>query len=853
MRKLALRSMGARRLRTSLSAIAVVLGVAMVSGSYIETDQIRAAFEGISEQSVEGIDVVVSPDEEFTAGFSYQPPTLSQRTVGRIERLDGVAGAEGQLGSLGNLVVDGEPVDTMGAPGFVSADSSDAFDPTTVVSGRDPRQPGEATLLEQNAIDNGLEIGDRIGVVTRHGETSLTLVGTKRFGETGSSIGGTTVVGMYGPQMQRLFDLEGEVSTISVIADPGVDPDELAARVEGVLPAGARAQTAEQSADETASEVNDQIGSFLTPALLALAGAAVLVGAFIIFNTFSITVAQRAREFAMLRALGASRRQILGGVGLEALVIGVVASAVGLAAGVGLSKLLNALFDAVGFGIPRTDFVLAGRTVAIAAIVGVGVTLAAALIPAVRATRVAPIAAMSASPRRPSRRARIASAVGGGLFLLVGVALLVQGLFGSGPASARLGAIAGGAIGLFVGVAFLARYLVRPLAAVIGWPIERAFGTTGRLARENAERNPGRTATTAAALMVGVGLVAFVAVFVAGLKSSISGQIDELVRADLVVYGEGFQPLSSRTQGVIEDAAGVDAVVPTPFEQIEVNGESSNITYDVVIGIDPSQLSEVYAFDWIDGDDSLLGDLGPGDVLIEEQFAEAHRLETGDRYSIVTPSGAEAELRAAGIYKDPTILQGSLTAAETLATFSDARDPISLLVAVDDAADAATVEAGIERALSAFPTAKVENKAEYKQTFEAQLDQIVYLLYALLAMSVIISLFGIANSLFLSIHERTGELGVLRAVGATRTQVRRVIRYESVITAVIGGILGTAVGVCFGWVVTESLSELGLEASVPVGQLAGLLVLAVIVGVIGAIAPARRASRVDVLEAVTQE
>jgi putative ABC transport system permease protein len=853
MRRLALRSLGARKLRTFLSATAIVLGVAMVAGSYIETDQIRAAFDGISEQSVEGIDVVVSPDEEFTASFSYQAPTLPERTVQRIRRLDGVGGAEGQLGAFGNLIVDGEPMDTMGAPGFVMADSRDAFDATTTVGGRDPGRPGEATVLEQNAIDNGLEVGDRIAVATRHGKEALTLVGIERFGETGSAIGGTTVVGMYGPQMQRLFDLEGRVSTISVIADPGVDADGLAARIEEVLPAGARAQTAEQSADETASEVNDQIGSFLTPALLALAGAAVLVGAFIIFNTFSITVAQRTREFALLRALGASRRQILGSVGLEALAIGVAASALGLAAGVGLSKLLNALFDAVGFGIPRTDFVLAGRTVAVAAIVGVGVTLVAALIPALRATRVAPITALSVTPPRRSRRARIASAFGGALLLAAGAALVGQGLFGSGPASARLGAIAGGAILLFVGLAFVARYLVRPLAAVIGWPIEHAFGTAGRLARENAERNPSRTATTAAALMVGVGLVVFVAVFAAGLKSSIAGQMDELVRADLVVYGEGFQPLSSRTEGVLEDVPGIDAAVPTPFEQIEVNGARSNITYDVVIGVDPSELSQVYAFEWVDGDDSLLARLRPKEALIEEQFAEAHQLETGDRYSIVTPAGAEAGLRAVGIYRDPTILQGSLTTGETLATFSEARDPISLLVAVDDSAEAATVEADAEQALRAFPTARVENKAEYKETFESQLDQIVYLLYALLAMSVVISLFGIANSLFLSIHERTGELGVLRAVGATRTQVRRVIRYESVITAVIGGLLGTIIGVCFGWVVTESLSGLGLRASVPVGQLAALLVVAVIVGIVGAIAPARRASRVDVLEAVTHE
>jgi putative ABC transport system permease protein len=853
MTTLALRSLAARKLRTFLSATAVVLGVAMVAGAYIETDQIREAFEGITEQSVEGIDVIVSPDQEFTAGFTGQVPTMSDRVAQRVRAVDGVAKAEGQVGALGNLVVDGEVVETMGAPAFANADPSAAFDPTTVVAGRDPRRPGEATVLDENAADNGLQVGDRFGLVTRHGEVTLKLVGTKQFGETGSAIGGATGVGLYPAELRRLFDLEGRVNSVSVIADPDVSSEELAERVEVALPARLRAQTAEQNAGESAEAVNDQIGAFLTPALLALAGAAVLVGAFIIFNTFSITVAQRTREFAVVRALGASRRQVLGTVAFEAALIGTVASAMGLAAGVGLSRLLNALFDAIGFGIPMTDLALEPRTIVVSLAVGLGVTMAAALLPALRATRVTPVSALSSAPRERSRRSRVLSAAGGALALLLGAALIAQGLFGAGPASTRLGVIAAGAVALFIGVAFMSRYLIRPLAAVIGWPIQRLSGVAGRLARENSERNPGRTATTAAALMVGVGLVVFVAVFAAGLKSSIAGQVDELIRADLVVYGQGFQPLSSRTEEVIEDVDGVEAAVPTPYEQIEVDGAKSNITYDVVIGIDPVQLSNVYAFEWLEGDDALLASLGPGEALVEEQFADAHALGVGDRYRVATSSGREADLTVAGVYRDPTILQGSLATAETLSTFSEARDPISVLVAADEAADAAAVQVALKKALTPFPTAKVESKAEYKETFEAQLDQIVYLLYAMLAMSVIISLFGIANSLFLSIHERTGELGVLRAIGATRSQVRRIIRYESVITAVIGGLLGIAVGVAFGWLVTEALSELGLSTSIPVGQLLVLLALAILVGVLGAIAPARRAARVDVLAAVTQE
>jgi putative ABC transport system permease protein len=852
MRALALRGLAERKLRSALTAIAVLLGVAMVTGTYIETDQIRNAFEDISEQSVEGIDVVVTPEEEFTSQFSTELATLEGGLVKRVEGVDGVAAAEGQITAFGRIVVDGEVVETLGAPGLVLSTSSERFDPSEIVAGRKPARAGEAALLEQNAADNGIGVDDRIGITTRRGVERVTVVGLFAFGEAGS-LGGTTAIEIPPAEVQRLFDLRDRFSGISVIAEPGVDPGELSDRVEAALPGSVRVQTADENAQESADEINDQIGSFLTPALLALAGAAVLVGAFIIFNTFSITVAQRMREFAMLRALGATRRQLLGVVTGEALAVGIVASAAGIAAGIGFAKLLNALFDAAGFGIPRTGLVVAPRTIAIALAVGVGVTLVAALVPALRATRVPPVAAMSGVPPRPTSRSRRLAVALTILLVLGGAALTVQGLFGSGPATSKLGAVAGGAILLFVGIALSARYVARPLAAVIGWPIERAFGTPGRLARENAERNPGRTAITSAALMVGLALVVFVAVFAAGLKSSIGRQLDELIRAEIFITGEGFQAIP---EGAVEAAAetrGVDAVVPTLFDQLEVNGEKSNIVVDVLIGVEPAQLPDVYTFEWIDGDDSLLDELGRDETLVEEQFAKAHDVGVGDTYRVVTPSGGRARLRAIGEYRDPTILQGSVATIETLRSISPARDPIFLLVSVADSADPTRVEAALKEALEPFPIATVESRAEYEETFESQLDQIVYLLYALLAMSLVISLFGIANSLFLSIHERTGELGVLRAIGGTRSQLRRVIRYESVITAVIGGFLGTLVGVVFAWLVIESLSEFGFGHSIPVGQLLAFMALAVVVGVIGAIAPARRASGVDVLDAIRYE
>ncbi len=312
MRKLVLRGLAERKLRSALTGIAVLLGVAMISGTYIETDQINNAFEDITAESVEKLDVVVSPPEEFTAAYGGELPTLPERAVGQIRRVPGVASAEGEVFAGGNLVVDGEIVETFGAPGIVNSDPADRFDPYEVVDGRAPRSPGEANLLEQNAEDNGIEVGDRIGLTTRDGEKPVTVTGIVAFGDGGgSAVGGATVVVLPKAQVQRWFDLTDRVSSVSVIADPGVSPDDLSARIGTALDVDAKVQTASENAEETAKEVNDQIGAFLTPALLALAGAAVLVGAFIIFNTFSITVAQRTREFALLRVLGASRRQIM--------------------------------------------------------------------------------------------------------------------------------------------------------------------------------------------------------------------------------------------------------------------------------------------------------------------------------------------------------------------------------------------------------------------------------------------------------------------------------------------------------------------------------------------------------------
>ncbi|HEU4979963.1 MAG TPA: FtsX-like permease family protein, partial [Solirubrobacterales bacterium] len=847
MTKLALRGMAERKLRSALTAIAVLLGVSMISGTYVLTDQIRDSFQEILETGNEGTDAILTPETEFSSSYS-QEERLPASLVETAREVPGVESAAGQSEAFGALIVDGEEIRTVGAPNLVFGTSPEPFDATEPAEGRDPINPGEIAVSRDLAEEHGIEVGDRVQLETSEGAQDVTVVGLVNFGGEGSAAGyGFTIATP--EDIARWYDQEGEVSSVSVAAAEGVSPEELVRRLEAVVPAGVKVETGQENAAEEAQDISSSINSFLGPALLVFAGAALLVGAFIIFNTFSISVAERTPELASLRTLGATRGQVLRLIAVEALVIGVTASVAGLFGGLVIAKLIGALFDAGGIPIPTGGLALAARTIELALGIGIGVTMVAAIGPALRATRVAPAIALEEGARLPASRASRFAPYAAVLVTAGGLVLLLVGLFGSGPATSRLLNMAAGAVLLFVGLALVAKYIVRPVAAAIGMPLERAFPVLGQLARENAQRNPGRTALTAAALMVGLGMVVFVAVFTSGLKASINDSIDRLINAEIVVTtGGGFEPIPERAREIAERIPGVESASGVYYDQIEVNGEKSNILYDALGGIDPSKVRSGYAFDWIDGSDELLSRLRGNNTVIEEQFSKAHDVGVGDSFELVTPSGGRATLTAIGIYRDPQLLQGLLVDRETLRTVSPTRDPFLLLVSTDPGADTDQVRASIAAALQRFPVAEVEDQAGLRDQLSSQTDQIVYLLYALLAMSVLISLFGIANSLFLSIHERTREFGLLRAVGATRRQVRRMVRYESAITAAIGSLLGTAIGILFAVLITESLDNLGLSLRIPVGQLIVFMLLAVLVGIVGAVLPARRGARINVLE-----
>ena len=536
MTRLAFRSLASRPLRTVLTALAILLGVAMITGTYVLTDQIDNGFANIFQTSFKGTAVQVSPKTTFAATDSSgaATQTLDDGLLARVGAVPGVAKAAGTYETLGAAIVDGEAVETGGAPTLLTSTSERPFDQARLVAGRSVRSTGEVAIIKSFADAAGLRPGDSFAVAAPAGLQRVRVAGIFTWGESGS-MGGTIVVASRLRDVQRWGGEPGKLTGISIAAEPGVTPERLAGRVRAALPATVSVKTGEQAAADATAETAASINTFLTPVLLAFAGVSVFVGAFIIFNAFSITVAQRRREFAMLRALGAGRSQVLRSVVAEALTLGVLASTAGIGAGLGVARGINLLFKAMGADIPTAGIALEPRTIVIAAVVGVGVTLLSALVPAFRATRVPPVAALQeGSTLPPTRFAKFTTAIGA-LVAALGAGSLALGIFTDGTASGRLLFMGLGAFLLFIAIAVLSKYVVKPAARIIGGPLEKLAPTSGRLARDNAGRNPGRTAATAAALMIGLAMVVFLAVFAQAMKGSFSGALEKSARAQLVV------------------------------------------------------------------------------------------------------------------------------------------------------------------------------------------------------------------------------------------------------------------------------------------------------------------------------
>jgi ABC-type antimicrobial peptide transport system permease subunit len=977
----AVKGLLSRKLRTALTAIAIVLGVAMISGTYVLTDSIDQAFDRVFGEIRESSNAVITGKSAFdvTEGSGVTEPTFDEGLVEEVRALPGVAEAEGSVDSDATQLIgdDGKAVVSGGAPniGFSIAAGDSPFNPLTLLEGTWPG-PDEVAVDTATASKEGFEVGEVIGVQAEGPVQRLRLAGIFEFA-SGLSIGGATLTGFDLPTAQRMFGKVGKLDEIAIASKPDVTPEELVAQVEPILPPNTQVKTGEEQARADAAETDEFIG-FLQTFLLVFAGIALFVGSFVIANSLSITIAQRTREFATLRTLGATNRQVLGSVLVEAVVVGVVASIVGLFLGLLLARGLFGLFNAVGFTLPNTGLVFEPRTIYVALGAGILVTVLASVYPGFRATSVPPIAAVREGATLPGEPldavrgnglAALLTAVGAAISILtisttpgntfVSILLAVVGLIvlllGCSLFPSRtLGALVAGGLGFaallyglfapdldttslllwigvgvllaFFGVArvttrlipglasvaspvarwsvFLLSVLVWPFFTLPYWLLRRgAWGpgsaverilffvlgvlinpivlavvlvmvlrravtswepewpaefpgvvpdrVTANVGRENARRNPQRTASTASALMIGLALVTLVATLAAGIVGTFRGAVDDLWKesdSDYAITAQNnFSPIPIDAAEAAAQAPGVEAVMNVRTGEVRAFDETIFAT-----AVDPTARENI-ALEWEDGSQEVLANLGEDGAFVDDGYADEHDLEVGSVVSVTFPDGTTSRFTIDGIFDPPT--GGSPFGNITISTEAwDARveNPRNLytFIAMEgDVTDANT--AALEESLADFPNAKVQTREQFIDNQISGLNSILNILYVLLALSVLVSLFGIVNTLVLTVFERTREIGMLRAIGMTRRQIRRMIRHESVITALIGAIIGIVLGVVLALLLISRLEF--VDFAFPTTQIVVFVIAAVLVGIVAAIFPARRAAKLDPLRAISYE
>jgi putative ABC transport system permease protein len=845
----ALKGLAARKVRALLTALAVVIGVAMVSGTFILTDTTLKSFNGLFTASSAKTDAVIRGKEVVKNSTNGSGITIPVSVLAKVRELPQVEAAAGNVSPAEANVADiigpdGKAVAKESLGG--SYDSANArFSPFKFKTGKAPHGPDEVAIDAGTAAKKHYKVGDSIVVAPLGKKHTYKISGTMSYG-TVDSLGFASIAAWDLKTAQSLLHREGRYDSIAVAAKKGTSSAGLMRSIKPLLPANLEVQDAAQQAKDDAAQLNDGM-KMIRLVLLGFGGIALLVGAFVIFNTLSITVAQRTREFATLRTLGASRKQVKRSVVLEGLVIGLIASLLGLIAGYGIAKGMVALISALGIDLPEASTVVKTRTVVVSLIVGTGITVLASILPARRATRVPPIAAVREGSILPQTRFAAHSAKTGYGVVLASVAAIAAGMFAGGVSGAVMALlIAGGVLGLFMGIALLAPSLVKPLARVVGWPARRAGGVAGDLAGANAVRNPSRTASTAAALMIGLTLVTVVAVLGSGINAGTKKAITDQLHAGYVVDGKGSLPFRADDGEKLAATPGVKGASHVRADQAIVQGKENTIT-----GVDPATIARFYTFKWTTGSERTLGQLGADGALVTNGYAKDKHLKIGSDVSVKTPSGTTRSLVVRGIYDAPSANQllGDVSMSQQGfdEAFSHPKNKFTFLDA--DAGSAATLKAEAKGLVDA----KLHTGAAYPKDATKDTQIVLAMLYVLLGFSVVVSLFGMVNTMVLSVFERTREIGMLRTIGMTRRQARRMIRHESVITALIGAAIGLGLGLFLSGLVTKAASTEALPFTLPVAPLVAFTLLSVIAGIGAAIMPARRASRLNVLDALQYE
>jgi putative ABC transport system permease protein len=838
MRNVTLKGMLAHKLRLALTALAIVLGVTFISGTFVLTDTLNNTFSVLFGNIYQKIDFQVRGVPQLgTSGANAVRNELPSSLLATVRRVPGVAAAAGEVEGYAQFVAhDGKPIATGGAPTLgVNFDPDQQVSDLHIIAGGPPVTAGDVVMDAGTASKYGFTVGQQVRILFAGPPRTFTITGIAEFGSA-DNLAGASLAAFTLPTAQAVAQEVGQLDDINVVTVPGASKPAVQRAIAAVLPAGVQVVTGQTVTNENTSAVSQEL-SFFSTALLVFAFISLFVGGFTIFNTFSITVGQRTRELALLRIVGASRRQVFRSVLAEAALTGFVASVIGLGLGVLAALGLEALLRGFGITLPAGSLVFEPRTVVVGLAVGVGVTVVAAIGPARNAVRIPPIAALGdrQADGDVSLRRRF---IGGAAVALAGVVLLAIGL--AEPAIALVGV---GAVGIFVGVAMLSPSIARPASSVIGRPLARLLGEPGKLGRENSMRSPRRTAQTASALMVGLALVAAMSVFGASLSRSATSSVDQAISADLIVSASGTGQLSQSIPRRVSAVPGVTVTTTVYRSQFEFGNSLATLT-----GVSTQHLPDTLILRMTAGTSAALAQ---GELLIDSTTARSKHLSVGDSVPATFARTGSSTLRIGGIYQANALIGSYLVSAGFFLPHFSNQPPAALLLRTNGSG---AVDNDVTNALAPYPNAQVQTRAQFEQAQTASVNQLLGLVYALLALAVLIALIGIVNTLMLSVFERTREIGLLRAVGMKRRQVRTMIRSEAVILAIFGAIIGIIIGTGMGIALVSSLKQQGItDTVVPVSSLAVFLVLAAVLGLLAATWPARRAARLDVLAAIAAQ
>jgi putative ABC transport system permease protein len=835
----------AHKLRLALTALAVVLGVTFMAGTLVLTATVKRSIDGLVEQSVGGYSAVIRASTPYTtsafggSAFANDRPTTPDSVLTIAKATPGVAAADGVIEGAVTLVgPNGKKIGgTGGAPSLAFDWVPDhQISQFQLRSGKAPEQSGQMVVDANTAKKHDVTIGETLTVLSNQAPERFRVVGTVGYGKS-ATIAGATIALFTPADAQRLVGRPGEYTQIDISARPGTSTDALLAALSARIPKKYQAISSQQSAADQASNFN-QVVSVFNRVLLAFAFIALFVGAFLIFNTFNILVGQRTKELALYRALGASRGQVTGSVVLEALLTGLIGSLVGVGVGVGLAAVLVSVFRSF-LSLATSGLVISVGTIISGLLVGTIITVLSALGPAIRSSRVPPVAAMREDVviAESSLRRR---AIFGGVGTVLGLVVLFASLAGGGG----LPAAGLGAALTFVGVAMLLPFVAGPLARIIGAPLT-ITGITGHLSQENAARNPRRTATTAAALMIGLAVVAAVSTLAASATASFGTVFSQTVKADYVIVPSGSGAGTLPTSVVTAVAKGPGVAESSPVAQTDFHiGQTSH----QLIGIDPTTGPSLLDIHMVTGSASALSQ---GEVLVDTTAAKSHHYKVGSTIPMgfASTSGVRT-YTIGGTYKVNGLLGSYLAPISVITANTNQPSYFAIMVRVSSVSKAE--QTALAKSLTAFPQASVKTAAQYIDQQKNQIGMAVRIVDVLLGFSIVIALIGVINTLVLSVLERTHEIGLLRAVGMLRSQIRRVIRGEAIVVSVLGAVVGLVLGVGFGVALVKAVSSSGIgQVAIPVSTIIVVLVLAILFGIFASIFPARRASKLDVLKAIS--